>query len=119
MSFVEPLRPGNPPKTLKMFETPYFKGTRADDPLVFPGTSSAVLSRFPPTLLISSTRDYAMSSVIYSNELLIDAGVKTELHIWDGLPHAFFNDPDLPESRQVYQRVVSFFDRHLKGGRSR
>jgi acetyl esterase/lipase len=119
MSFAAPLRPGNPVTTLKMAETPYFASTKADNPLAFPGVSLAVLAKFPPTLLITSTRDYAMSSVIYSNELLADAGVETELHVWEGLPHAFFSDPELPESKQVYRRVVSFFDRHLKGGRSR
>jgi epsilon-lactone hydrolase len=119
MSVAAPLRPGNPAATLKMIETPYFTGAKANDPLAFPGVSPSILSRFPPTLLITSTRDYAMSSVIHSNELLTDAGVKTELHVWDGLPHAFFSDPELPESKQVYQRIVSFFDRHLKGRRSR
>ena len=119
MSFAAPLRPGNPVTTLKMVETPYFTGAKADDPLAFPGVSSSILSKFPPTLLITSTRDYAMSSVVYSNELLADAGVETELHVWDGLPHAFFSDPELPESKQVYRRIIRFFDRHLKGGRSR
>lgn len=119
MSFAAPLRPGNPVATLKMAETPYFASTKADNPLAFPGVSPALLAKFPPTLLITSTRDYAMSSVLYSNELLADAGVTTEMHVWDGLPHAFFSDPELPESKQVYRRVVSFFDRHLKGGRSR
>jgi hypothetical protein len=28
-------------------------------------------------------------------------------------PKAFFFDPDLPESQQVYRVVVKFFDRHL------
>jgi alpha-beta hydrolase superfamily lysophospholipase len=36
-----------------------------------------------------------------------------ELHVWDGVWHAFFMDPDLPESQEVYAVVVKFFDRHL------
>jgi hypothetical protein len=27
-------------------------------------------------------------------------GVETEMHIWDGMWHAFFIDPDLPESKE-------------------
>jgi epsilon-lactone hydrolase len=29
--------------------------------------------------------------------------------------HAFFVDPDLPESKEVYGVIVRFFDRHLGG----
>jgi hypothetical protein len=32
--------------------------------------------------------------------------------------HAFFFDPDLPESQQVYRVVVSFFARHLGAPRA-
>jgi hypothetical protein len=31
--------------------------------------------------------------------------------------HAFLMDPDLPESKEVYQVVVRFFDRHLGAAR--
>jgi hypothetical protein len=31
------------------------------------------------------------------------AGVDTERHVWDGLEHAVFMDPDIPASRQVYE----------------
>jgi monoterpene epsilon-lactone hydrolase len=39
--------------------------------------------------------------------------VDAELPVWDGMWHAFFFDPDLPESREVYRVVVGFFERHL------
>ncbi|MBN8807099.1 MAG: alpha/beta hydrolase fold domain-containing protein [Sphingomonas sp.] len=88
---------------------PYFAGTRADDPLVVPGVSPAIVARFPPTLLITGTRDFAMSSVIHSNELLRAQAVKTELRVWDGMPHAFFVDPEAAESKQAYTAIVEFF----------
>ncbi len=94
-------------------DLPYFKGVDLSDPMVQPGLSAAVVAKFPPTLLITGSRDFAMSSVLRSNELLVEARVETELHVYDGMWHAFFIDPELPESQAVYQVVVRFFDRHL------
>jgi acetyl esterase/lipase len=71
------------------------------------------LAKFPPTLLISGTRDFAMSSVIRSQALLSQAGVNTELHVWDGMWHSFFSDPELPESHRDAV-IVKFFERHLE-----
>jgi len=54
-----------------------------------------------------------MSSVLRSQSLLTAAGVETELHVWDGMWHAFFSDPEIPESRQAYAVMLRFFDRRL------
>ena len=94
--------------------TPYFSDVSLSDPLVLPMNSKSVFARFPATLLIAGSRDFAVSSVCQTDLELTKAGVKTELHIWDGLWHSFFNDPDLPESREMYSIVVNFFDRHLR-----
>jgi len=102
--------PAGPPR---LSEYPYFRGANLSDALVFPANSQAILARFPPTLLISGSRDFALSSVLRSHTLLDAAGVDAELHVWDGMWHAFFVDPELPESRQVYAVVWRFFDRHL------
>jgi monoterpene epsilon-lactone hydrolase len=67
----------------------------------------------PPTLLISGSRDFALSSVLRSHALLVQAGVDAELHVYEGLWHSFFSDPELPESRAAYDAMVRFFDRHL------
>ena len=92
---------------------PYFKGASADDPLVIPANDPAMLARFPPTLLISGTRDFAMSSVLQAHRLLTGAGVDADLHVWDGMWHSFFSDPELPESQEAYAVMAAFFDRHL------
>ncbi|HLY52088.1 MAG TPA: alpha/beta hydrolase [Steroidobacteraceae bacterium] len=92
---------------------PYFKGASPSDPLVLPINSPEVLSRFPPTLLIAGSRDFTVSSLFAAQAALTNAGVEAELHVWDGMWHAFFFDPDLPESKQVYRVVVDFFNRHL------
>ncbi|NKJ21418.1 alpha/beta hydrolase fold domain-containing protein [Dyella sp. SG609] len=102
-----------PPRSMQLGDLPYFKGASADDPLVFPANSPALLAKFPPTLLISGTRDMAMSAVIHSHTLLDRAGVEAELHVWDGMWHSFFSDPDMPESKDAYRVIWRFFDRHL------
>jgi len=91
----------------------YFRGASSSDPLVQPATSPEVLARFPPTLLIAGSRDFMLSSLFAAQAALSRAGVDAELHVWDGMWHAFFMDPDLPESHEVYQVVVDFFAHHL------
>lgn len=114
-AYIAPVLDGEPPPTsvLKFADLPYFKGADPKDPLVFPAHSPALLAKFPPTLLITGTRDFAMSSAIQSQRLLTDAGVDAELHVWDGMWHSFFSDPEMPESKEAYAVMVKFFDRHL------
>jgi acetyl esterase/lipase len=81
--------------------------------MIFPALSPQILSRFPPTLLLSGTRDQALSSCVESELALRRAGAVTEMHIWDGMWHAFFVDPDMPESREAYGVIAKFFERHL------
>ncbi|WP_229238194.1 alpha/beta hydrolase [Dyella amyloliquefaciens] len=113
--YVAPLLNGQavPEHPLRLNDLPYFKGASLTDPMVFPGQSPALLAQFPPTLLITGTRDMAMSSVVQSQTLLVRAGVQTELHVWDGMWHSFFSDPEIPESREAYEVIVKFFDRYL------
>lgn len=49
----------------------------------------------------SSSRDFAMSSKIFTHSRLVPAGVYARLHVWEGLPHIFHMAPALPESREV------------------
>jgi monoterpene epsilon-lactone hydrolase len=114
-AYFGPASTGQKPdaNALQLSSIPYFAGARVDDPLVLPGVSKSLLTRFPPTLLITGSRDFAMSSVLHSNELLQDAGVRTELHVWDGMPHAFFVDPEPRESQQAYRAIAQFFQRYL------
>ena len=102
---------GNGPVTIDRL--PYFKGASSSDPLVVPANSPEMLRKFPPTLLITGTRDFAMSSVLQSQRLLTNAGVEADLHVWDGMWHSFFSDPELPESKEAYAVMAKFFDKHL------
>ncbi len=100
-------------RTGELSFSPYFSEASTADPLVLPINSSDVLAKFPPTLLLAGSRDFASSALFNTQTALSNVGVETELHIWDGMWHAFFIDPDLPESKEVYGVIVKFFDRHL------
>ncbi len=91
----------------------YLEGTDPSDPLVNPVNSAAVLAKFPPTLIITGTRDFALSGALYTDEQLSKAGVDAELHVWEGLFHGFFYNPDVPESKDAYSVMVNFFEKHL------
>ncbi len=91
----------------------YLGGTDPADPLVNPIVSSDVMSKFPPTQIITGTRGMEMSSSLYTHQQLVKAGVESELHVWEGLFHGFFYNPDVPECRDAYNVMVKFFDRHL------
>ncbi len=114
-SYVGPLLNGQgvPAQRLSLTALPYFHGVDVKSPLVQPGLSAALLAGFPPTLLITGTRDGAMSSVLHSHALLVRAGVPAELHVWEGMWHSFFSDPEIPESKEAYDTIVRFFARNL------
>ncbi|GAW41119.1 Monoterpene epsilon-lactone hydrolase [Brevundimonas sp. SH203] len=92
---------------------PYLVGADLSDPLVSPTSSDAVLGRFPPTLIITGTRGFELSSSVYTHTQLVRLGVDAELHVWEGLFHGFFYNADVPESRQAYDVMLRFFDRKL------
>jgi monoterpene epsilon-lactone hydrolase len=109
----ESLRPPHP----SVRNREYFSAANFNDPLVAPIRSNAVLARFPPTLIITSTRDMALSSAAYTHTQLVKLGVDAELHVWEGMAHGFFTmEPDLPETREVWDVVTRFFDKHLGVG---
>ena len=100
---------GGPPRV----GVSYLSNVDPKDPLAYPINSPALVAKFPPTLLVTSTRGMEYSSAINSHNALVRAGVDAELHVWDGLPHAFWYNSNLPESREVYDVIGRFFDRHF------
>jgi acetyl esterase/lipase len=91
----------------------YFQGASPSDPLVAPASSPAVLAKFPPTLIVSGTRGFELSSAVYTHTQLVKQNVEADLHVWEGMFHGFFYNPDVPESRECFDVIVKFFDRHL------
>ena len=91
----------------------YFEGADLHSPLVSPAVSPQVLAKFPPSLIITGTRGFELSSAVYTHTQLVKNGAVAELHVWEGLFHGFFYNPDVPESRDCYDVIVRFFDRSL------
>jgi monoterpene epsilon-lactone hydrolase len=91
----------------------YFADTDADDPLVVPASSPAVLALFPPTLIVTGTRSFELSNAVYTHTQLVKHGVAADLHVWEGMFHGFFYNPDVPESRECYDVIVDFFAKRL------
>jgi acetyl esterase/lipase len=81
------------------------------DPLASPIYGD--LAHFPPTLCVSSTRDILLSGTVNLSRALTDAGVHSELVVYDGLPHAFWSFMLAPESDAAFARMASFLARHL------
>ncbi|MDP1026998.1 alpha/beta hydrolase fold domain-containing protein [Sphingomonas sp. KR1UV-12] len=97
----------------RMHDLPYFAGTDPADPLVFPGEHPAILASFPPSLLVTGTRDFAASSASVMHRRLVAAGVDARFFLFDGMWHAHHVDTLLPESKEVYQIMAGHFGRHL------
>jgi acetyl esterase/lipase len=93
----------------------YFDGIDTDDPLVTPGRDPSLLAKFPPTLIVTGTRDIAMSNAIVTHAALLKAGVDARLFVQEGLGHGhFFAFPGTPESATAYDAIWAFFDGRLK-----
>jgi acetyl esterase/lipase len=96
---------------------PYFAGVSLTDPLAAPASSAEVLAKFPPTLIVTGTRAFELSSAVHTHALLVKAGVDADLHVWEGMFHGFFYNVDVTESRDCYDVIVKFFNTHLGRGK--
>jgi monoterpene epsilon-lactone hydrolase len=91
----------------------YLAGVSTSDPLAAPASSPEVLAKFPPTLIVTGTRGFELSSAVYTHSQLVKQGVEADLHVWEGMFHGFFYNADVPESRDCFDVIVRFFDKHL------
>ncbi|HEY2707361.1 MAG TPA: alpha/beta hydrolase [Caulobacteraceae bacterium] len=62
---------------------------------------------FPPTLLQAGARDIFLSNAILMHRKLRKAGVRAELHVWEGMPHSGFGGVT-PEDREVNAEMQAF-----------
>jgi len=79
---------------------------RGDFPLDHPYVSPLFgdwTSEFPPTILTSGTRDFALSDTVRLHRKLLAAGVRAELHVWEGAPHGMFEGRAPEDAEQVAQ----------------
>lgn len=70
---------------------------------------------FPPTILTSGTRDLFLSNTVRVHRKLRQAGVASDLHVFEGQSHAQYQgDPDAPEVKEHFGELTKFFDRYLE-----
>ncbi|MBV8968161.1 MAG: alpha/beta hydrolase fold domain-containing protein [Verrucomicrobia bacterium] len=96
---------------LNDLDTEYIGSTDPKDPVLSPLYSD--LSGFPPTLFLTSTRDVVLSATSTLHRAFLRAGVDARLIVFEALPHAFWHNPDLPESKEANKFMAEFFERHL------
>jgi acetyl esterase/lipase len=103
--------PSTPPAGNAM--NAYFAGMDINRPDITPANDPAILARFPPTIFLTATRDFAMSQAAVGHRRLLEAGVQSDLLIYDGLGHGFMTNALLPETREGQTLTTRFYDRHL------
>lgn len=89
----------------------YVGSTDPKNPVLSP--VFADLRGFPPTLFITSTRDMLLSGTTILDRAFLRAGDETQLVVFEGLPHAFWYDYSLPESKEALGIMAKFFDEHV------
>src|SRR5258708_28968509 len=90
---------------------PYVGDHDRKDPVLSP--MYADMRGFPPTLCMTSTRDHCLSGTVDFHRALLRAGADARLMVFDALPHAFWYQFDLPESREALEAQAAFLDWHL------
>jgi epsilon-lactone hydrolase len=100
----------DPPKR-DLHDSYYTGSTDSRDSVLSP--LYADLTGIPPTLFITSGRDLLLSGTTILHRAYLRARVDAELVVFEALPHAFWNDPSLPESKEADEIMAIFFDKHL------
>lgn len=67
---------------------------------------------FPPTILVSGTRDLLLSPTVMMHRALRRAGVDAELHVFEAMPHGGLGGTS-PEDRELQGEIAAFLRRKL------
>ena len=89
----------------------YVSRTDPKDPVLSPVYAN--VKGFPPTLFVTSTRDILLSGTTILHRVFLKAGVDAELVVFEALPHAFWYNYQLPETREALGIMAGFFNRTL------
>lgn len=83
------------------------------DPLISP-VYGDFSKGFPPSILISGTRDMLLSDTVRMHRKLRKAGIDADLQVFEGMSHAqYILVFTSPESKEAFQEIASFFGNHL------
>jgi epsilon-lactone hydrolase len=92
----------------------YANGRDLRDPLLSPVYGD--FRGFPPTYLVTGTRDLLLSCTVRVQQKLLQADVPTKLEVEEGQSHMGYlvaATLDAPEGAALYSHVARFFDEHL------
>jgi acetyl esterase/lipase len=89
----------------------YVGATYRKDPVLSP--IYADLHGLPPTLFITSGRDLLLSGTTLLHRAFLRDGADARLIVFEALPHAFWNNVSLPESKEAYGYMADFFSQQL------
>jgi len=95
----------------KHLDDQYVGKTDRKDPVLSP--LYADLRGFPPSLLVTSTRDILLSDTTIFHRALLRAGNDSELVVFEALPHAFWYHFQLPETKEALAAMAKFFDEKM------
>ena len=70
-------------------------------------------SGFPPTYLVSGTRDLFLSDTVRAHRKLRDAGVVADLNVFEGVPHGAYLVPGSGEYNAALGDLKKFLQIHL------
>ena len=91
----------------------YAASTDMKDPLISPVYGE--FTGFPPTILITGTRDLFLSDTARVHRKMRNAGVVADLHVFEGMSHAeYLFVLESSESSETTSEVVRFFNIHLQ-----
>ena len=93
----------------------YAGGADMKDPLLSPVyAEDSAIAKFPPTLLLSGTRDLFLSNTVRMHEKLLLADRHAELIVYEALSHAqYYLNPKAPETKTHYRLLGKFLERVL------
>lgn len=92
----------------------YMESADANDSRAYPGLSDTLLAKFPPTLFLSGTRDFALSASVTSHARLVKLGVDSSLYIIEGASHcAHVFAVDTPEAHDAQAYAARWLTTHL------
>lgn len=101
----------DPPRPGALHDADYVGKTNPRDPVLSP--LFADVHGFPPTLFITSTRDMLLSGTTILQRHFYESGVEAPMVVFEGLPHAFWYNASLPESREAMGVMAKFLDEHV------
>lgn len=90
----------------------YAGKTDRKDPVLSP--LYADLHGWPPSLLVTSTRDILLSDTAIFHRALLHAGDDAQLVVFEALPHAFWYHFQLPETKEALELMANFFSEKLE-----